>query len=121
LSLGDKNKDQNNTMFLINYDLLSISYMWSDELAKLGDTIQNDMNEYKQREKAKNKYITDGVHDYLFNKDDEDLETHEKIDQTFLPLVKLGVEIKDFNPDKLKDIDKRIGKFNQGLIHLNKL
>jgi hypothetical protein len=115
LSLGDKNKDQNNTMFLINYDLLSISYMWSDELAKLGDTIQNDMNEYKQREKAKNKYITDGVHDLLFNKDDEDLETHEKIDQKFLPIVQLKVDINNFNPENLKDIEKRINKFNKGI------
>ena len=115
LSLGDKNKDQNNTMFLINYDLLSISYLWSENLAKIGNAIQGDMNQYKQREKAKNKYITDGVHDLLFNKDDEDLESHEKVDPKFLPLVKLKVEIKDFNPDKLKDIEKRMGKFNKGV------
>ena len=115
LSLGDKNKDQNNTMFLINYDLLNISYMWSDNLAKIGSSIQNDMDDYKNREKNKHKYITDGVHDLLFNKEDEDFETHEKIDQKFLPLVKLKVEVKDFNPDKLKEIDKRIGKFNKGV------
>ena len=115
LSLGDKNKDQNNTMFLINYDLLSISYLWSENLAKIGNAIQGDMNQYKQREKAKNKYITNGVHDLLFNKDDEDLESHEKVDPKFLPLVKLKVEIKDFNPDKLKDIEKRMGKFNKGV------
>ena len=115
LSLGDKNKDQNNTMFLINYDLLSISYLWSDTLSKLGKTIENDMDDYNQREKMKHKYITDEVHDLLFNKEDEDFETHEKIDQKFLPLVKLKVEIKDFNPDQLKEIDKRIGKFNKGV------
>ena len=53
LSLDDKNKDQNNTMFLINYDLLSISYMWSDNLAKIGSSIQSDMEDYKNREKKK--------------------------------------------------------------------
>ena len=115
LSLGDKNKDQNNTMFLINYDLLSISYLWSDALDKVGKSIENDMNDYKQREKARNKYITDEVHELLFNKEDEDPETHEKVDPKFLPLPKLKVEIKDFNADKLKDIDKRIGKFNKGV------
>ena len=115
LSLGDKNKDQNNTMFLINYDLLSISYMWSDTLSKIGKTIQSDMDDYKNREQFKNKYITDEVHELLFNKEDEDFETHEKIDQKFLPLVKLKVEIKDFNADKLSEIDKRIGKFNKGV------
>jgi hypothetical protein len=113
LSLGDKNKDQNNTMFLINYDLLSISYLWSDALDKVGKSIENDMNDYKQREKARNKYITDEVHELLFNKEDEDPETHEKVDPKFLPLPKLKVEIKDFNTDKLKDIDKIIGKFNK--------
>ena len=115
LSLDDKNKDQNNTMFLINYDLLSISYMWSDNLAKIGSSIQSDMEDYKNREKKKNKYITDEVHELLFNKEDEDFETHEKIDQKFLPLVKLKVEVKDFNADKLKEIDKRIAKFNKGV------
>jgi len=115
LSLGDKNKDPNNTMFLINYDLLSIAYLWSDTLSKLGKTIGNDMKDYKQREQMKHKFITDGVHEILFNKEDEDFETHEKIDQKFLPLVKLKVEVKDFNADKLKDIDKRISKFNKGV------
>ena len=115
LSLGDKNKDQNNTMFLINYDLLNISYLWSDTLDKLGKSIESDMNDYQQKEKVKNKYITDEVHEILFNKEDEDPETHEKIDPKFLPLPKLKLEIKDFNADKLKDIDKRISKFNKGV------
>ena len=115
LSLGDKNKDQNNTMFLINYDLLNISYMWSDDLAKLGKRIEGDMDDYKAREEMKNKNIIDGLHDLLFNKEDEDFETHEKIDQKFLPLVKIKEEIKDFNGDKLSEIDKRMGKFNKGV------
>ena len=115
LSLGDKNKDPNNTMFLINYDLLNISYMWSDSLNKLGKAIGEDMDDYKQREQMKNKYITNEVHELLFNKEDEDLESHEKIDEKFLPLVKLKVEIKDFNADKLQEIDKRMNKFNKGV------
>ncbi len=115
LSLGDKNKDQNNTMFLINYDLLNICYLWSDGLDKTGKSIENDMDDYQKREKGKNKYICDEVHDLLFNRDDEDLETHEKIDPKFLPLVKLKVELKNFNADQLKDIDKRISKFNKGV------
>ena len=115
MSLGDKNKDPNNTMFLINYDLLNISYMWSDSLNKLGKAIGEDMDDYKQREQMKNKYITNEVHELLFNKEDEDLESHEKIDEKFLPLVKLKVEIKDFNADKLQEIDKRMNKFNKGV------
>ena len=111
LSLGDKNKDQNNTMFLINYNLLNIL----DDLAKLGKRIEGDMDDYKAREEMKNKNIIDGLHDLLFNKEDEDFETHEKIDQKFLPLVKIKEEIKDFNGDKLSEIDKRMGKFNKGV------
>ena len=35
-SLRDKNLDPHNTIFLISYDLLSITYLWSDNLAKIG-------------------------------------------------------------------------------------
>ena len=114
-NLGEKNKDQNNTLFLINYDLLSIIYTWSDHISQIGKTIQNDMEEYEQREIAKNKNKIDEIHKILFDKEDEDVETHEKIDQKFLPLVKLKVELKDFNGDKLKDIEKRISKFHKGV------
>jgi len=115
LSLGDKNLDQNNTMFLINYDLLNISYVWSDSLAKIGKSIENDMDDYKMREEMKDKYILDEVHDLLFNREDEDFISHDKIDPKFLPLFKLKVEIKDFNGDKLDEIGKRMGKFNKGV------
>ena len=115
MSLGDKNKDPNNTMFLINYDLLNISYMWSDTLNKLRKEIGEDMDGYNLREQMKNKYIINEVNELLFNKEDEDLESHEKIDEKFLPLVKLKEEIKDFNADKLQDIDKRMNKFNKGV------
>ena len=71
LSLGDKNKDPNNTMFLINYDLLSIAYLWSDTLSKLGKTIGNDMKDYKQREQMKHKFIKDGDHEILYNKENK--------------------------------------------------
>ena len=32
-----------------------------------------------------------------------------------MPLIKLIVDIKIFNTDKLKDIDKRISKINKGV------
>ena len=115
LNLGEKNRDPNNTVFLINYDLLNISYSWSHELKDLGETISKDMLAYKNREKEREKYILHGVLNILFYSDDEDLVTHEKIDERLLPLMKLKVEINDFNPNKLKDIDKRISKFNKGI------
>ena len=115
LNLGDKNKDPNNTVFLVNYDLLSIPYSWSNGLKQIGENISKDMNAYQNREKDLDKFILNGVRELLFYKDDEDVITHEKIDERLLPLMKLKVEIKDFNAEKLKDIDKRISKFNKGV------
>jgi len=115
LSLNDKNKDQNNTIFLINYDLLNILYLWSDDMVNVGKNIENDMGEYQEREKVKDKYIIDSLNDILFNKEDEDFETHEKINPKFLPLTKVKVDIKELNGEKLRQIDKRISKFNKGV------
>ena len=114
-SLGDQNKDPHNAIFLINYDLLSIPYLWSDQIAKLGKEIENHYLEYKTNEENKNQDNLRKIKEILFLSDDEDPITHEKIDEKFLPLVKLKVGIKDFNADKLKDIDKRIHKYNKGI------
>ena len=111
----DKNKDLHNTIFLINYDLISIPHVWSHEMTKLGKNIQNNMSNYKSRECDKNVQIVEKIKNILFSEDDEDPLTHEKIDQKLLPLIKLKVDIKNFNADKLKDIDKRISKLNKGI------
>ena len=112
-SLRDKNFDPHNTIFLIAYDLLSITYLWSDNMALIGKNIEKDMAEYKSREENKDKVICEKIHKILFLSDDEDPETGEKIDERLLPLVKLNIEIKDFNPEKLKDIDRRLAKINK--------
>ena len=116
LSLNNsKNKDQNNTIFLINYDILNISYLWSSNIAKIALSLKSEIDEYKIREKAKNKNIINDVFNILFNKEDEDPETREKLDEKFLPLFKIKIEIKELNTDKLKEINKRIAKFNKGV------
>ena len=114
-SENNNNKDQNNTIFLINYDLLNIPYLCSSQLSKNALLLKNTMDEYNQREKIRNKNIINTVYDILFNKEDEDLETGEKIDMKFLPLMKLKLEIKELNGDKLKEVEKRISKFNKGI------
>ena len=113
--LKDKNKDPHNTVFLINYDLISIPYLWSEKISKTAKNIENYMNDYKTREEEKDKIIIERIKDILFLNDDEDLVTHEKIDEKLLPLIKLKVEIKEFNGEKLKDLDKRISKLNKGI------
>ena len=109
-SLRYKNLDPHNTIFLIGYELLSITYIWSDNLAQLGKKIENDMLEFKEREENKDKVICEKIKEILFLSDDIDPITNEKVDERFLPLIKLNMEIKDFNPEKLKDIAKRISK-----------
>ena len=111
--LRDKNKDPHNTIFLINYDLISIPYLWSEQMTQLGKNIINNMLDYKTREESKDREIVRKIREILFLCDDEDPITHEKIDEKLLPLIKLKVEIKDFNADKLKDINRRIDKLNK--------
>ena len=114
-SLTDKNKDPHNTIFLLNYDLISLPYLWSEDISKIAKSIERNMVYYKEREENKDKVIVTRVKEILFLHEDEDPITHEKIDEKLLPLIKLKVEIKDFNGDKLKDVDKRIAKLNKGI------
>ena len=111
----NKNKDPNNTIFLLNYDLLNIPYLWSSHFSKNAMILKNTLEEYNQREINKNKNIIKDMNNTLFNKEDEDPETREKIDLKFLPLVKLKLEIKELNTDNLKEVEKRISKFNKGI------
>jgi hypothetical protein len=82
-------------------------------MAQLGKNIINNMLDYKTREESKDKEIVRKIREILFLCDDEDPITHERIDEKLLPLIKLKVEIKDFNADKLKDINRRIDKLNK--------
>ena len=111
----NKNKDPNNTIFLLNYDLLTIPYLWSSHFSKNAMILKNTLEEYNQREINKNKNIIKDMNNTLFNKEDEDPETREKIDLKFLPLLKLKLEIKELNTDNLKEVEKRISKFNKGI------
>jgi hypothetical protein len=113
--LRDKNKDPHNTIFLLNYDLVSIPYLWSENISKIAKSIEDNMTNYKTREINKDKNIVQRIKEILFLCEDEDPITHEKIDEKLLPLIKLKVELKDFNGDKLKELDKRIQKLNKGI------
>ena len=113
--LKDKNKDPHNTIFLLNYDLITIPHLWSENTSKIAKNIENNMLKYKTREEDKDKEIIRKIREILFLSDDEDPITHEKVDEKLLPLIKLKVELKEFNADRLKDIDKRIAKLNKGI------
>ena len=114
-SLRDENSDPYNTIFLIHYDLISMPFLVSEHLAKIGKEIEENFLDYQTREESKNKENVRRIKEILFLSDDEDPITHEILDEKLLPFVKLKVNINDFNGDKLKDIDNRIKKFNKGI------
>ena len=113
--LSDENKDPYNTIFLINYDLISIPYIVSENLAKIGKEIEDNFLDFQTREESKNRENIRRIREILFLSDDEDPITHEIIDEKLLPFVRLKLNIRDFNGDGLKDIDNRIKKFNKGI------
>ena len=112
---NNKNKDQHNTIFLIYYDLLNISYSWSNHMSNEAKEIKNMLLDFEQKEKNKNANILKDIYDILFNKEYEDENAKGKIGYNFSPLNKLSMEIKQLNGDKLKEIEKKISKFNKGI------
>ena len=84
-------------------------------MAKIGKGIEDNMLDYRTREESKNRDNVRKIREILFLTDDEDPITRERIDEKLLPLTKLKVGIRDFNGDKLDDIDKRVSKLNKGI------
>ena len=113
--LRDKNKDPNNTIFLINYDLISIPFMWSEKMTEIGKEIEENMIDFKARDENIDKERIRKIREILFLTDDEDPITRERIDERLLPITKLRVGINEFNGDKLKDIENRLNKLNKGI------
>ena len=111
----ENNNDPFNIIFLINYDLLSIPHLWSEDMTKKLDNITKSILGYKSQEENKNKLLIKKIKDILSKNDEEDPLTNEKIDQKLLPIVKLKVDIKNFNYDQLSDVDRRIKKINKGI------
>ena len=115
------NKDISNTLFLISYDLLNISNEWSIRAKETSKSIEKNIFDYETNEKNKNEVIIQKVKNILSpeNNDKIDLDIKSNqiidtdIDERFLPLNKAKIEINKFNPETLKDIDKRIYKFGK--------
>ena len=113
------NKDPSNTLFLISYDLLNIGNEWSNEAKNLTKYIEKNIFDYEIYEKNKNEVLTKRIKDLLSKENNNlinlDINSNKfidlEIDERFLPLNKANMEINKFNPDSLKDIEKRIFKF----------
>ena len=114
-SLRDQNKDPHNTIFLIHYDLLSIPFTWSEEMGRIAKEIEENFFDHKTREEVRNRENVRRIKEILFLSDDEDPITHERLDEKFLPLIRMKLNLRDFNGDQLKGIDKRIRKINKGI------
>jgi hypothetical protein len=115
------NRDMNNTLFLISYDLLNISNEWSLELKATSKNIEKDIFDYESNEKKKNEVLIQRVKT-LLSKDNNDkinlnLESDNffdpDIDERLLPYNLANKEISNFNPTSLKDIEKRIYRYDK--------
>ena len=111
----NKNSDLNNYIFLINYDLLSISYIWSIEMSQNINKIKSILNEYSRRIKLINEKNINDIHNIIINNEDIDPITNQKMDMRFSPILKFKLEIDKLNSEQLKDIDKRISVLNKGI------
>ena len=115
------NRDISNTLFLISYDLLNISNEWSIGAKETSKSIEKNIFDYEINEKNKNEVIIQKVKNLLSPENNDkinlDMKSNQiidtEIDERFLPLNKAKIEINKFNPEKLKDIDKRIYKFGK--------
>ena len=114
-SLRDQNKDPHNTIFLIHYDLLSIPFTWSEEMTRIAKEIEENFFDHKTREEVRNRENVRRIKEILFLSDDEDPITHERLDEKFLPLIRMKLNLRDFNGEQLKGIDKKIRKINKGI------
>jgi hypothetical protein len=115
------NRDMNNTLFLISYDLLNISNDWSNELKATSKNIEKDIFDYESNEKKKNEVLIQRVKT-LLSKDNNDkinlnIESDNffdpEIDERLLPYNQANKEISNFNPSSLKDIEKRIYRYDK--------
>ena len=112
-SQGDNIKDPYNTIFLLNYDLLSIPDLWARYEIKISSNLKNNMKEYKEKEILNNKEYIKQIKNILFLNDNIDPITHEEMNEKFLPLNRMKMDLRDFNADRLKDIDQRINKLSK--------
>ena len=115
------NKDIANTLFLISYDLLYISHEWATEAKSISNNIEKNIFDYETNEKNKNEALIQKVKILLSkennNKINLDVNSNKfldtDIDERFLPFNKANVEINKFNPETLKEIEKRIYRFGK--------
>ena len=116
-----RNKDITNTYFLISYDLLSLCHEWSNEKKYISQHIEKNIFDYESNEKTKNEVIIQRIKTLLspennskINLDiNSDKIIDSEIDERFLPFNKAILEINQFNPDTLKEIEKRIYRYNK--------
>ena len=115
------NKDIYNTLFLISYDLLNICNDWALDLKSTTKNIERDIFDYESNEKTKNGVIIARIKELLSkennNKINLNLEKNNLLetdrDDRFLPINKLNVEINNFNPNSLKETEKRLHRFGK--------
>lgn len=117
LNMGNKNRDNYNTVFLMNYDLLNLPHIWSKEMKELMRNIERNFKEYQTRENKRYSFILKNESDVLFPPEDEnfDFDTHEKLDAKDIPLRKYYLNLQKLDPLPLGDVEKRTTRFSKAI------
>jgi hypothetical protein len=114
-------RDINNTMFLISYDLLTLSNDWSAENKTLSKSIEKHIFDYESNEKTKNEIIIKRIGDLLsiennfkINMDvNSDIFIDNDVDEKLLPYNMANIDLHKFSSEPLKNVEKRIFRYEK--------
>ena len=115
------NRDMNNTVFLISYDLLTLSNDWSEESKSLSKIIERNILDYESNEKTKNEVLIKRIEDLLsiennfkINLDiNSEIFIDQDVDEKLIPYNLASIDLVKFNVDSLKNVEKRIYRYEK--------
>lgn len=107
----NKNNDQGNTVFLINYDILNLVNQNSYKIEYTAKTLTNLVQLYNEEQLASHKHITEEVHRILFTSQADKEERVDENEQE-LPMYQFINNCNKLTGDPFKDVSERIIKYN---------
>ena len=115
------NRDMNNTVFLISYDLLTLSNDWSEESKSLSKILERNILDYESNEKTKNEVLIKRIEDLLsiennfkINLDiNSEIFIDQDVDEKLIPYNLASIDLVKFNADSLKNVEKRIYRYEK--------
>ena len=112
---GNKNGDQGNTIFLINYDILNIVNQNSFQIEHTAKSLSGLVKLYKDDQIMNNNKTVEDVHNILFPS-----QTAEEKSDDFLPMNKFIDNCNKLAGDPYKEVGERIVKYNSQIDQFKK-